>query len=142
MYHLLEAQLAVGRSVVVEGTFTRGEATRDFAAVAQRSPFKALQVFCTASDEVVLARYAERASSRHPGHLGGAAVDDVRAGLRVGRWARLELPGELLTVETTSFESFDLDFVLAAAELHVSRVSGPAPAAPPRDTRRPLPALD
>jgi hypothetical protein len=62
-------------------------------------PFRAVQVYCTARDDALLERFRDRAQegSRHPGHAEGEDAEaDLAAGLREGRWARLDLPGPLV----------------------------------------------
>ncbi len=59
-------------------------------------------------------------ANRHPGHLDGAILDEVRAGLEEGRWKPLDLPGRpLVRIDTTSLEALDLDGVVARAADHI-----------------------
>jgi predicted kinase len=96
IFHVIEGQLDAGSSLVVEGNFEPGFANPLFAELP---PFRALQVHCTASDEELLERFSERAQEgrRHPGHAEGESAEaDLAAGLREGRWTRLDLPGPLV----------------------------------------------
>jgi predicted kinase len=122
IYHFLEAQLRVGCSVVVEGTFGPESANGEFAALHARWPFEALQLFCWAPDEILLGRYEARAPERHPGHMDASILEEMGGQLAAGRWQPLELPGELLTVDTRSFEALDLDAIVSRVSRHL--VSG------------------
>src|ERR1035437_9611847 len=96
IYHFLGAQLRVGCSVVVEGTFGHESANGEFAALHGRWPFEALQLFCWAPDEILLGRYETRAPERHPGHMDASILDEMRSQLAAGRWEPRPLPREVL----------------------------------------------
>lgn len=120
LYLFLGAQLGAGRPAIVDGSFGPAEANAAFADLHARWPFAALQLHCSAPADVLLERYADRAANRHPGHLDGAIIDEVRAGLEEGRWKPLDLPGRhLVRVDTTSLEALDLDGVVARAADHI-----------------------
>jgi glucokinase len=120
IYHFLEAQLRVGRSVIVEGTFGPEISNREFAALHAQWPFHALQLYLWAPDEILLARYKARAPERHPGHVDAAIVDEVREGQAAGRWQPLQLPGELVKIDTTSFEAVDFESIAARVGRHLA----------------------
>ena len=108
LYHALEAELRAGRSCLLEANFDHDEAARELAAVRERHPFRALQIVCTAAPDVLLRRYAERAGTRHPGHVDAARVDDVREAIAAGRWRALPLDGETIEVDTTDWAAVDV----------------------------------
>jgi predicted kinase len=93
MFDWLAEELRSGRSAVVEANFTAAAAPL-FAALP---PHRALQLFCTASREVVIERYATR--SRHAGHLDDVVLEELRAGQHEDQWSPLPLPGERLDVD-------------------------------------------
>ena len=142
IYHFLEAQLRVGCSVVVEGTFGPESANGEFAALNARWPFEALQLFCWAPDEILLTRYAARAPERHPGHVDGSILEEIRTQLASSRWQPLKLPGELVTVDTRSFESFDFEAIVSLASRHLVPAVGEPSAAPLPSPRGPAPTRD
>ncbi len=119
IYHFLEAHLRVGCSVVVEGTFGPESANGEFADLHARWPFAALQLFCWAPDEILLERAEARAPERHPGHVEAASIEELRTQLAAGRWQPLQLPGDLLTVDTTSFETLDVEAIISRASRHL-----------------------
>jgi predicted kinase len=120
MFHTLGRQLAAGRPCVVEGTFTSDIANRRFAEVCGQWPFVALQIFCTAPEEVLVARYATRAPGRHPGHVDAAIVDELSAQVGGGRWAPLDIPGRMMTVDTRDFGAVDIDAIVREASAHLT----------------------
>ncbi len=120
LFHFLEGQLRAGRPCVVDGSFGPVEANAAFADLHVRLPFTALQLHCTAPSEVLLGRYAERAASRHPGHLDAAILDEVGAGLEEGRWRPLDLPGRLVEIDTTTFADGAVEHALSLADDHLA----------------------
>jgi predicted kinase len=120
IFHMLSRQLKAGRPCVVEGTFGAEIANARFAGLSQRWPFVALQIFCTAPEDVLAARYVERAPSRHPGHLDTTIVAELSAQIRGGQWKPLDLPGRMITVDTRDFGAVDMDAVVRAAFAHVT----------------------
>jgi predicted kinase len=90
--------LEAGSGAVLEANFFRGRSERNFERLP---PHRLVQVHCSAPVEVVLERYEER-TGRHPGHLDDRRRDEVVARLRDGAHDPLDLPGSVLTVDTTS----------------------------------------
>lgn len=119
LFDFLAQELRARRPVVIEGTFGPEYANREFASLHRRWPFSALQLHCKASPEVLLARYAERAPSRHPGHLDASIGEDVATKLRDGSWAPLNLIGDYLEVDTTTFPANWYASALQVAREHV-----------------------
>ena len=119
IFHFLEPHLRVGCSVVVEGTFGPEISNAEFAALHARWPFDALHLYCWAPDEILLRRCEARAPERHPGHVDASIIDEVRDQLAAGRWQPLQLPGELLTVDTRSFEALDFEAIVSRVGRHL-----------------------
>jgi predicted kinase len=90
--------LAVGRPLVVEANFFRGDQELQFGALP---PHRPIQIHCHAPLEVLLERYGSR-PTRHPGHLDGSRVDELAQRYRSGRNGPLELEGELIELDTTA----------------------------------------
>jgi predicted kinase len=94
LFHLMNEELRAGGSIVVEANFAPGLTEPQ---VAELPPHRFVQLYCTAPEDVLVERFRSRA--RHPGHLDEAIVEDVRRGIREGRWAPLEVSGELVEVD-------------------------------------------
>ena len=120
IFRFLEVQLAAGRSVVVDATFGPEIANAEFERLKTRYPFRALQMYCFAPNEVLYERYADRAAERHPGHVDSQILDEVKAQLEENRWQPLDLGGETIKVDTSNFGSVDFEGLVNAASNHLS----------------------
>jgi predicted kinase len=97
LFAMASRLLAAGSSAVLEANFFRGVAEHEL----ERLPaHRLVQVHCSAPADVGLARLTRR-EGRHPGHLDDQRVDEVAARLRDGAHDPLDLPGTVLTVDTT-----------------------------------------
>jgi predicted kinase len=108
LFLTLEQEVRAGRSCVLEANFDHNEASAQLAAIQLREPFRAFQVVCTASREVLIDRFVNRAGSRHPGHIDDDRLEDVIESIDTGRWRALELDGETIDVDTTDWSTVDL----------------------------------
>jgi predicted kinase len=61
LFHLLEMELAAGRSLVVESNFDAERAGPSFLALRERYGFRQVQVCCVADGAVLLKRFRLRA---------------------------------------------------------------------------------
>lgn len=101
--------LGSGVSTIVEANFFRDQAN-EFASLP---PHRFVEVHCHAPLSVLTERYAGR--TRHPGHHDAAKIKDLPQRLASGAHDALDLPGELIELDTT--EAVDLDAL-------TTRVSG------------------
>jgi hypothetical protein len=104
LFLIAQRELAVGRSLALEGNFVRGQAERQFSVLPSHHQ---LQVHCSAPEKVLIARYRSR--ERHPGHLDESITKEIVAAIRDGRHRPLDIGGELVEIDTS--EPFDLDAV-------------------------------
>jgi predicted kinase len=95
LFARVASELRAGRDVVAEANFDGASAPR-FAALP---PARIVQVHCSAPPEVLLERYRSRV--RHPGHLDGEILDEVRQAIALGRHDPLPLGGELVELDTS-----------------------------------------
>ena len=120
MYGALEAHLKARQPVIVEANFAAEDAHPRFRALDARYPLKPLELHCTAPDDVLLARYAARAGTRHPGHLDAERMPDIASAVCAGRYRPLGLTSDgLVIVDTTSFDDLDTAGLLQAARDHL-----------------------
>lgn len=97
LLHLIAARLLeAGSPVLLEANFFRGHSEGAFERLPQH---RLVQVHCAVPADVVRERYAGRA--RHPGHLDAVRADEVEARLRAGAHDPLDLPGCVITVDTS-----------------------------------------
>jgi predicted kinase len=114
LYLMLEQEVASGRSCVLEANFDHNEASAQLAAIQLRRPFRALQIVCTASRDVLIDRFTAR-EDRHPGHIDDERLEDVIESIDAGRWRSLELDGETVEIDTTDWSTVDVDALVEQA---------------------------
>jgi predicted kinase len=97
LFDVVGAMLRGGAPLVVEGNFEPDYAHERFASLPG---FRAIQVFCSAPDEVLLERYRERIEEgdRHPGHVDDDVERELGESLATSRWRPLTLDGPLVEV--------------------------------------------
>ena len=111
----VEEEVRAGRSCVLEANFDHIEASAQLRALQLRSPFRAFQIVCWASREVLLERFVGRAGSRHPGHIDDERLGDVVESIDAGRWQALDLEGETIEVDTTDWATVDVEGLVERA---------------------------
>ena len=117
----MEVHLKARQPIVVEASFAADEARPAFLALDGRCPPKALEFHCTATDDVLLARYAARAGDRHPGHLEMQRGPEIASAVSAGRYDPVRLSTEdLIVIDTTSFHDLDVDALLGSARAHLA----------------------
>ncbi len=118
LYHVAESQLRASRSFVLEANFASREATDELRRLGERAPFRALQLVCGADAEVLVERYLARASTRHRGHLDARRVDEVREAIALH--GELDVPGDVVRVDTTDWAAVDLPALVERARRWVA----------------------
>lgn len=116
LFVVAEAQLAAGRSVILESNFRPDFDTPRFRDLLARHACEPFQIFCRAEPETPLRRFADRwnAGERHPGHLESDQIAAVAAThLTPGAYAPLAIGGHLSTLDTTDFAAVDYSPLLA-----------------------------
>jgi predicted kinase len=122
LYYFLEGQLQAGRSCIVESNFKAQIDAPKFLALKDRYPFYPFQIFCRADGAVLLERFRLRSKSgiRHPGHVDHLNDAEFQRVFLAGDEAPLPLGGELLTVDTTDFDSIDYAGIAATLAATIS----------------------
>lgn len=89
---------------VTESNFRRTHSSADFQRLITDTGARIVQVQFVADGQTLFDRFAARAATaeRHPGHGDTANLDEFRAELLAGRYEPLDVPGEVLTVDTTN----------------------------------------
>ena len=118
LYHILEVELAAGRSLIVEANFDPRWHNARFHALRERHPFAPIQVLCVTDGLVLRDRFLVRDATpgRHPGHDGAANLAEFEAALLSGRLEPLDLAGPLIEVDTTDFANLDEDALVQAIQ--------------------------
>lgn len=104
LFAVTEAHLAGGRSLIIEGNFRSKEHSPILRGIVERTGSIVKQYVCGAKGEDLIRRCENRAKrkNRHPGHLDLLLVDALREELAKGWIDPLDLPGELVRVDTGS----------------------------------------
>ena len=102
MYVAAAELLDAGAGIVVESNFRRGSAEDELVRLLGHG--NRCLIHCTASNEVLTARYADRFSrgERHPAHLDDLRSDALADDLATGRFEPLDLPIPTLVVDTSN----------------------------------------
>jgi predicted kinase len=108
LWHVLEAELAARRSVLVEGNFSAEHADEHLARLAERFAFTTLQIYCFAPVDVLHERYEARIGERHPGHTDAARLHDLRDALEPALYL-LTFPQRSISIDTTAFGESDYE---------------------------------
>lgn len=112
LYYIVNMQLSAGASVLAECNFKPELASPTFREMTERNGAGVIQVLCRADGAARLRRF--RARARHPGHADveiGETEADIAA-WRAEDLAPLDLPGPLITVDTTDPATVDVQQVL------------------------------
>lgn len=102
LYAVVRRLLDAAVGAVVESNFMRGWSEPRVAPLAERA--RTVIVHCATRDpEETVRRYVERAArgERHPGHLDATVVGRLRQGLAAGSYEPLDVPAEVLRVDTS-----------------------------------------
>ena len=123
MFYFLEAQLAAGRSAIVESNFYPEQTNAKFLALQEAHGYKALQILCVTAGGVLYQRFKQRSESgeRHPGHVDHQNYEEFSQTLLRGRLEPLAIGGTLIEVDTTDFSLIDYASILAAVGAALSR---------------------
>ncbi len=119
-----ERTIASGSSAIIEGNF-RPEHAGELARVRNAHGARLVQVLCGGDGAVLVERFAARVRrrSRHPGHLDGEALHDMRELLRKGFAEPLALDCPTVRFDSTASGAARYD-----ALFQVLEDSGPASA--------------
>jgi predicted kinase len=101
IFALARTMLAAGVSLIVEANFFHDH-ERSFEELPDH---RLVQLHCDAPLEVLLERYGRRV--RHPGHHDAEKIGELPARFASGAHSPLDLPGELIVVDTT--RAVDID---------------------------------
>ncbi|HEU5228972.1 MAG TPA: AAA family ATPase [Ktedonobacteraceae bacterium] len=117
LYHVIEAQLTGGCSLIVESNFSPKFSTPDFLSLQQCSDFDPFQILCfTMPGDLLLQRCKNRVTSgqRHPGHVEHLCYEELAPSLLKGREDPLPIGGPVLEVDTTDFSAIDYKKIVGA----------------------------
>ncbi|MFB6988731.1 AAA family ATPase [Streptomyces sp. NPDC056304] len=117
LFSLLSDTLGAKTNCLTESNFRRTHSSSDFQQLLGATGSEAIQIQCHTDGVTLLDRFAARSASaeRHPGHCDDQNIDEFREELLAGRYEPLDLPGPVLTVDTTRFDQVNIDALSAQA---------------------------
>jgi predicted kinase len=100
LFAVARSHLDAGAGLVLEANFGRGASERDLRPLVARS--RAVLVHCWAPRDVLVARFRDRAATRHPGHFDLVRLDGEPPWLRPPASQAPELEVPCLGIDTTA----------------------------------------
>jgi predicted kinase len=109
LFSFVETLLAAHGSLIAESNFQREFASQALRHMIERWHAQPIQILCSTQGDVLLRRHAARAASgeRHPGHFDRDETERLREILLRGRHDPLDIPGQVIEVDTTEFDAVD-----------------------------------
>ena len=111
LWHVLEQELAAGRSCLLESNFRSDLATPELTELRKQRPFALIQLLCSTEPAVLVERlrYRTEIRARHPGHLDPEWVPALQPETVAWRAEPLGLESDTLDVDTTDWAAVDVD---------------------------------
>jgi predicted kinase len=118
LYYVMAMQLRAGVSSIAECNYKPERASPRIREIVAETNAQCIQVVCTCDGVVRLQRFQAR--SRHPGHSDGEITDAMAVEWRTESLAPLDVPGALISVDTTDLARVDYEAVLCGIRSHLS----------------------
>ncbi|MCY4576368.1 MAG: ATP-binding protein [Chloroflexi bacterium] len=98
-----DRMLQAGASLITESNFYRQFSSQQVREIADGTKAKVIQVHCSASPDVLIARNAARLDQNQQ-RIGHHVMpnEELLKGLRNGTWEPLDIPSEIIRVDTSS----------------------------------------
>lgn len=111
LYAVARELLRGEQPFILESNF-KPQAVEKFRVLTEE-PIEVFQVLTGATPAVLIERFQHRHESgeRHPGHVDDTNVDVFLEGIADGWYAPLDLPGEVLRVDTTDFQAVNYEHI-------------------------------
>ena len=109
LFLFAEKLLSAGESVIVDSNFERGRHPQ-LSAIAQRIPYRLVEVHCSAPDTVLARRFRTRWTSgqRHPGHASDWTEREYLDHIADRSFAPLDESDVLIEVDTNDGANVDV----------------------------------
>jgi len=120
LYVIADALLHSGGSVILEGTFKDPHARGPLADLIARHAAAAVQIQCITRPDLLPERYRNR-EGRHSVHSAADGGPGFEEDMRRGRYAPIEIPGAIVTLETSDYSAVDYSEVYAAIDCALAR---------------------
>jgi predicted kinase len=110
LYYVMAMQMRAGVSSIAECNYRPERASPRIREIVAETHAQCIQVVCTCDGRVRLQRFQAR--NRHPGHSDGEITEALTDEWRTEVLAPLDVPGPLITVDTTDIAKVDYTAVL------------------------------
>jgi predicted kinase len=117
LYYVMAMQLRAGISSVAECNYKPERASPRIRELLAATNAQCIQVVCQCDGAVRLQRFQARV--RHPGHSDGEITDALADEWRTEKLAPLDVPGPVITVDTTDLAKLDYASVLREIRRHL-----------------------
>lgn len=123
LYAVCETLLEAGVSHVIEGNFRPEFSSDRFRGIISRYGCEPFEILCGADPGVLLERYRlrEERGERHPVHIGGIRIEELREALEAKLYGPLDLGGVVFTLDTTDFDALEYTPLFAALHAALER---------------------
>ena len=99
LFEIAGKLLASGVTVMIEGNFEGARTEADLTELAEMAEL--LQINCVAPHDVLVERYTDRSTERHPIHVSAKRIEDPVVLETLQPLPPLAIPGEVLEIDTT-----------------------------------------
>jgi deoxyadenosine/deoxycytidine kinase len=109
--YFLDTMLASQRSLIIESNFKPELDSQPILEKLTKHNYFPLQIMCQCDGQILFERFKTRSESgeRHPGHNDDKNYDEFKDMLLKGKLDPLDIGGEILTLDTTDFDSVNYD---------------------------------
>ena len=121
LYYVMAMQLRASVSSVAECNFKPERASPRIREMVEATNAHCIQVLCQCDGLVRLRRFQAR--TRHAGHSDGEITDALADEWRAEVLAPLDVPGSLITVDTTDITKVDYETVLREIKKYATHLS-------------------
>ena len=114
MFYFAQAELEVGRSIIMDNSFYPPASDPRFQALKQKYSAESIQIVCDSDRETLFQRFKTRADSgtRHLGHGDQDILKELYVNLADDSSPILEIGGSVIEVDTTDFANVDYQKIL------------------------------
>lgn len=119
MFYFAQAELAIGRSIIVDNSFHPGMSNHRFQVLKTEYHADSIQIVCSSDRDTLFERFRTRAETgnRHPGHGDNEVLNELYKNLENDHPLVLDIGGQVIEVDTTDFDKIDYEAILAQVKL-------------------------
>lgn len=118
LYKLLDENLSAKKSIIFENAFLGNNESNRARAVIDKYNAYPIEIFCTASDDIIMERFMkrERSPERHKGHHRKNVAPDLEERLKNKAYHSLNLNEHVITCNTDDFSKVSFSELITKIE--------------------------